>query len=390
MKTRGLLLLGIVVLANSTGWGQTPGFNQKSQPRFSHKVRSPEVHNDGRITFRFHAPGAKEVLLQREGLRRVPMTKDDQGVWSVTTERLEPDLYVYYFLVDGQNLGDPANPLMKTKVMGGYESIAHVPGPATLSWEMNDVPHGTVHRHLYKSKAVGEERDFWVYTPPGYDPAGTKKYPVLYLLHGVTEDASSWLTTGRANIILDNLIARGQAQPMLLVMVQGYGFPNAADRVREMFQGFAGQQKFMDVVATTLLEEVMPQVEQGYRVATDRDARAIAGLSMGGAQAMYIGLNRRKTFGYVGTFSGALVMYGPQYDKLFTDLGSAAGPPLRVLWMGCGTEDFLLEVNRRFKGWLREQEIRYTAIETPGTHAWTVWRRHLTTFLPLLFQTKTD
>jgi enterochelin esterase-like enzyme len=385
-----LLSLALFIAATSHGLSQIPPTDKPLPPRFGSMVRSPEVHPDGRVTFRFRAPHAKQVGLARSGMRGVAMQKDDSGVWSVTTAPLPPGFYDYRFAVDGVSLIDPANPLLATKVMGNHESIVHVPGPASLSWERSDVPRGTLHRHSYLSKVVGEEREFTVYTPPGYDPVGDKKYPVLYLLHGVTDDATAWTTVGRAHVILDNLIAQGKAKPMLMVFPFGYGFPNVPDRVGELFQAGIDQKKLMDAFAVTLLDEVIPQVERAYRVTADREARAIAGLSMGGSQALYIGLNHADRFAWVGSFSGAFVMYGGQFSKWFPHADAIGRPPTRLLWIGCGTEDFLFGANRAGKDWLKSKSVTFTAVETPGGHVWHVWRRNLTEFAPLLFREKAE
>src|SRR5215467_7822746 len=180
-------------------------------------VQSPEVHADRTVTFRFRAPNAKEVSLGLEGAKGVPMQKGEQGVWSATTGPLEPDFYDYSFSVDGVDLHDPSNPEVTPNLISVSNEV-HVPGPASLPWEVNDVPHGALHRHFYKSGVVGDNRDFYVYTPPAYDPAAPTLYPVLYLLHGFSDDARGWAAVGRANVILDNLIAQGKAKPMLLVM----------------------------------------------------------------------------------------------------------------------------------------------------------------------------
>src|SRR6201984_1281015 len=185
-------------------------------------VVSPEVHSDNRVTFRFRAPNAKEVALSLEGASKdLVMQKDDPGVWSVTTEALEPDFYGYAFVADGVHLIDPSNSLMKPNLLNTTSQV-HVTGPG-LPWEVGDVPHGEVHHHYYKSAVVGDQRDFYVYTPPGYDSRGKQTYPVLYLLHGFSDDASGWTAVGRANVILDKLIASGKAKPMLIVMPLGYG-----------------------------------------------------------------------------------------------------------------------------------------------------------------------
>ena len=159
-----------------------------------------------------------------EGAKPAPMQKDDQGVWSLTTAPLTPDFYGYSFVADGVGLIDPSNPSMKPNLLH-TQSQVHVPGPASLPWEIGDVPHGLVHHHFYKSGVVGDERDFYVYTPPGYDPKAKRSYPVLYLLHGFSDDASGWTAVGRANVILDNLIAQGKAKAMMMVMPLGYGAP---------------------------------------------------------------------------------------------------------------------------------------------------------------------
>jgi enterochelin esterase family protein len=184
-------------------------------------VISPEVQPDGSATFRFCAPNAQEVKLAREGAEPLAMQKDDQGIWSVTTAPPAPNYYGYSFVADGVRLIDPSNPLLQPNLLS-TESMVHVPGPPTLPWELNDIPHGEVHHHFYKSSVAGADRDYYVYTPPAYDPKAKKKYPVLYLLHGYSDDASGWTAVGRANVILDNLIAQGKAKPMIIVMPLGY------------------------------------------------------------------------------------------------------------------------------------------------------------------------
>src|SRR5690242_2753984 len=244
-------------------------------------IQSPEVHPDRSVTFRFRDPNAKEVNLQRSGAGRLPMQKDEQGVWSITTDPLEPDYYDYSFVADGVSLADPSNPARVPNLLSN-DSEVHVPGPASLPWEVNDVPHGIVHRHFYKSAAVGDERDFYVYTPPGYDPTAKELYPVLYLLHGYSDDASAWTAVGRAHVILDNLIAQGKAKPMLIVMPLGYGAPEIVTRRGPALRDLNLRQRNYDKFREALFTEVIPQVEKSYRVAKDRKSRAIAGLSMGG------------------------------------------------------------------------------------------------------------
>ncbi|MCS6952449.1 MAG: alpha/beta hydrolase-fold protein [Bryobacterales bacterium] len=352
-------------------------------PQAPPPVVSPEVHPDRRVTFRFRAPNAKEVLLAREGAPRVAMQRDEQGIWSVTVGPLEPDLYGYSFVVDGVGLVDPSNPLMKPNLLN-TQSMVHVPGPPSLPWELNDVPRGTVHRHFYRSQVVGDDRDYYVYTPPGYDPAGKVRYPVLYLLHGYSDDARAWTEVGRAHVILDNLIAQGKARPMVVVMPLGYGAPEIVSRSGPPLRNPELRKRNYDRFRDALLTEMIPQVERTYRVLTDRTARAIAGLSMGGAESLYIGLNALERFAWIGAFStGGL---GEDFAATFPNLDAKANAQLRLLWIGCGTEDFLLELNRKFRQWLTAKGVKHTAVETPGAHTWMVWRRYLAEFAPLLFR----
>jgi len=346
-------------------------------------LTSPEVHSDKRVTFRFRAPNAREVLLAREGAPRIPMQKDEQGVWTVTTPPLEPDLYGYTFVADGVSLIDPLNPLMKPNLLN-TQSVVHVPGPASLPWELNDVPRGRIHRHPYKSKVVGDDRDYYVYTPPGYDPRAKKLHPVLYLLHGFSDDARAWTDVGRAHVILDNLIAQGKAHPMLVVMPLGYGAPEIVSRTGPPLRDPNLRKRSYDKFREALFTEVLPQVERAYRVAADRNSRAIAGLSMGGAESLYVGLNALDRFAWIGAFSSGGM--GQDFNAEFPGLDSKANAKLRLLWIGCGTEDRLMEGNRKLREWLKSRDIRHTAVETPGAHTWMVWRRYLADFVPLLFR----
>lgn len=350
-------------------------------------LESPEVYPDKRVTFRFRAPNAREVLLALEGTQRLAMQKDEQGVWSITTAPLEPDLYGYSFVADGVSLIDPSNPVMKPNLLN-TQSVVHVPGPASLPWEMNNVPHGMIHRHFYRSGVVGDDRDYYVYTPTGYDPKADRLYPVLYLLHGFSDDASGWTAVGRAHVILDNLIAQGKAKPMLLVMPLGYGAPEIVSRSSPPMRDPKLRQRSFDRFRDALFTEVMPEVEKTYRVSKDRNSRAIAGLSMGGAESLHVGLNALNRFAWIGAFSSGGL--GEDFDAAFPALDSKANGQLRLLWIACGTEDRLIDGSRKFRVWLKSKEIRHTGIETPGAHTWMVWRRNLAAFASLLFQEKTS
>ncbi len=350
---------------------------------FAQRLVSPDVQPDGRVIFRLKASNAKEVQVHCEGVKENAMQKDDQGVWSLTTEPLEPDIYSYSFTVDGLRTIDPNNPSLKYNLLN-TDSQVHVPGPASLAWEINDVPHGEIHRHFYHSKVADDERAFYVYTPPGYDPAAATHYPVLYLLHGYSDDSSAWWSVGMANIIVDNLIARHQAQPMLIVMPLGYG---TMEVVKSGWGGLRNRdlwQTNMDKFRETLLGEVIPQVEKAYRASARADNRAIAGLSMGGSESLLVGLNAPDRFAWVGAFSsGGLSTNLP---ATFPNLNQNANQQLRLLWIGCGEQDGLLGANRSLSQWLHSKGIQHTWVQSAGGHSFRVWRRYLAEFAPLLFR----
>ncbi len=349
-------------------------------------ILSPEVSADKRVTFRFRAPNAKEVFVNLEGgPQRSPMTKGEDGIWTLTMGPLEPDFYGYTFIVDGVSLTDPNNALLKTNLLN-QSNMVHVPGPPSLSWEVNDVPRGVVHRHFYKSAVIGDDRDFYVYTPPGYDTKAKKPYPVLYLLHGFSDDASGWTAVGRAHVIFDNLIAQGKVKPMLVVMTLGYGAPEIVQRGSMGMRDQDVRSRNVTKYKEALLAEVIPAVEKSYRAATNREQRAIAGLSMGGGESLYVGLTTIDKFAYVGAFSA--LPPGESLAKDLEGLDAKNTSALRLLWIACGTSDFLIEPNRKFDAWLKSKEVKHTYIETPGAHTWLNWRRYLTDFAPLLFREK--
>jgi enterochelin esterase-like enzyme len=410
-----LVFLAVALFAVATAFAQpAPG-----RGGFGPPVRSPEVAADSRVTFRLRAPNAKEIFVT--GLppgQRLAMQKDEQGVWSVTTDPLKPDMYGYMFNVDGANFNDPGNSNFKTAAFGAGQSQVHVPGP--VSWEpAPGIARGAVAHHFYHSALIGDDRDFYVYTPPNYDPARKEAYPVLYLLHGLGDDAYGWISAGAANIILDNLIAQGKAKPMIMVNTLGYGIANMMQDGRGGrggAPGVVGGDKMIPNFAQALVTEVMPLVEKQYRVSKNRTERAVAGLSMGGAEALYTGLNNMDKFAWVASFSGAFVMWpgavntaspvnpaaapapgggrgGPMtldaavFERNFPALSAEANSQLKMLWIGCGTEDGLIGVNRQFKTWLKGKDVRFTDVEIPAmAHVWPLWRQNLTEIAPMLFQ----
>jgi enterochelin esterase-like enzyme len=350
-------------------------------PPIPEPLVSPEVHPDGSVTFRAFRPSSLEMFVHIDGEQPVIMQKDDLGVWSLTTRPLEPDYYGYIFEDTGIPVIDPSNPLLLPNLLQS-ETMVHVPGPPSLPWEISDIPHGTVHHYSYRSAAVGDDRDFYVYTPPGYDAHAATKYPVLYLLHGYGQYSSSWLEVAYADRILDHLIDEGKARPMIVVMPDGYGGaeilkPNAYWNDELRARNF---ERFKE----SLFNEVMPRVARDFQALTDRDSTALAGLSMGAAQSAIIGLNNLDRFGWVGMFSSGGLR--ENFSQEFPALNSSVNSRLHLLWVACGTDDGLLSINQDFNKWLASEDIRHTYTETSGNHTWMVWRRNLGAFAPLLFR----
>lgn len=347
-------------------------------------VISPEVHPDRTVTFRLRAPNDKEVAVSIEGNPKpIPMQKDDQGLWSVTTEPLAPDYYGYSLIADGVNMFDPSNHAIKPNFLYRASEV-HVPGDTSASWEIAAVPHGEIHHHFYKSGVVGDDRGYYVYTPPGYDPRAKQTYPVLYLLHGYSDDASAWTAVGRANVILDNLIAQGKAKPMLVVMPLGYGAPEILLPNSGAFRDRGITDRNFDKFREALLTEVIPRVEAEYSVIKDRNSRAIAGLSMGGSESLLTGLNNLDKFGWIGAFSSGGIT--EEFDKEFPAVDTKSTQNLHMLWIACGTDDRLIDINRKVRAWLASKNVKHVDIETPGYHTWMVWRRNLTEFSSLIFR----
>ncbi len=342
---------------------------------------SPEVHPDGSVTFRAFRPSSLEMFVQIDGEEPVIMDKDGLGVWSLTTKPLAPDYYGYILQDTGIPVIDPLNPLLLPNLLQN-ENMVHVPGPPTLPWEVSDIPHGAIHHFFYKSAAVGDNRDFYVYTPPGYDSHAATRYPVLYLLHGFGQKSSSWLEVAFANRILDHLIDEGKAKPMIVVMPDGYGGADILQPNAYWNDGLRARnfERFKE----SLFNEVMPRVAHSFNVLTSRNSTALAGLSMGGAQTAIIGLNNLDRFAWIGTFSSGGLR--ENFDQEFPGLNSSANSRLRLLWVACGTDDGLLGINKDFNKWLTSEDIKHTYIETPGNHTWMVWRRNLAAFAPLLFR----
>jgi len=338
---------------------------------------SPEI-GDLQVTFRVRAPQAKVVALRGQWNKdAVPLTRGDDGVWTATVTPAPAGVWEYSFTIDGLNIIDSLNPAIKPQ-REPQKSILHIPSNPPAVWDFQDVPHGTVHQHGYPSKALGKPREAWVYTPPGYEKDAATKFPLLVLQHGSGDNNRAWVEHGKAHWIFDNLIAEKKAVPMIVVMLDGHPLGAwSRENSSKRTEALAAFQR-------ELFEDAIPLVESLYRVEADRDRRAIAGLSMGGAQSLTVGLGNLDRFAWVASFSGV----PPEGEVLTKFLASpeTANARLRLLWIAIGKDDFLLPMNEPFIAKLKEQGIRHEWQLTEGGHAWPVWRHYLAEFAPRLFQ----
>jgi enterochelin esterase family protein len=322
------------------------------------------------------------------------MRKGEDGVWSVTVGPLDAENYVYFFTVDGVRLTDPNNPQVKIGyVTTTTTSLLTVPGSGPAFYDVQDVPHGEIRTLLYPSKSNGVTRELNVYIPPGYDQAPDRRYPVLYLLHGFANDHHSWHRYGRANDILDNLLAKGAIAPFLVVMPLGYG----GARVNGDGTGIAPENSGQfrgdpALYERDLLEDVIPMIDGKYRTIADRKHRAIVGFSMGGGQAGRFGLRHLETFSTVGIMSAGLGGGGNTAAPGADPIAALAANPAKaneqidLLWIACGKEDAAMKGAAALHEALGKAGIEHTFLETEGAHHWRVWRRYLRDLSPLLFK----
>ncbi len=340
---------------------------------------SPVFNADRTVTFRLRAPEADNVKLNAQFLDEpTPMKKNADGVWELTVGPAEPKVYYYSFLVDGVSVMDPQNPAIATSLLPSASTINY-PGDGPQFYDEQDVPHGVVHTHHYHSKLENASRRLNVYTPPGYDPA--KKYPVLYLFHGYSDNDRGWIDLGRANFILDNLIDEKKAVPMIIVMPFGYSEPRPGDN------GDDWGDWALNVVPRyerDIMNEIIPLVEGAYSTAKGRENRAVAGLSMGGGQSLYVGLKNLDSFAWVGAFSAAAnpKLHGP----LLATSSAKINASLKLFWIAIGEDDFLLQANKEFTGDLKAKGIKHEFYLTEGPHTWWVWHRYLRDFSQRLFK----
>ncbi len=352
----------------------------KAQMR-NQAIVSPEVRPDMTVVFRISSREATKVSLVLPDINITrPMEKNETGVWSTIVGPLEPNIYVYNFIVDGTHTVDPMNPVMKRGI-GLTTSLVEVPGKEPMYFSEQAVPHGTFHIHRYDSKTTGTTRGLYVYTPPNYDPKSKNKFPVLYLLHGVGDTENGWIEIGQANRIADNLIAAGKAKQMIIVMPRGHASFAGTSSSNPMSAGST------NAFEQDLLSDIIPYIEKNYNVSKNAKDRAIAGLSMGGRQTLVIGLAHLDKFNYILPYSAAVrnVSQDSVLQKLISDPASI-NKSLKVFWIGCGTEDGLFAGNKSLSEQLTGKGIRNTFFQTPGAHTWLVWRLYLNETLPLLFK----
>jgi len=337
------------------------------------------------VTFRLAAPKAQEVLLRgtwMEGQESAKLAKDEKGTWSVTVGPLPPSTHSYSFVVDGVTIIDPRNSQIKRGSRGAGSSLLLVPGDPPAVWEIRKAPRGTVHVHWYESAAAGDVRSFHVYTPPGYESGRGTRFPVLYLLHGAGDTDREWVEVGRANIVLDNLIAEGKAKPMVVVMPYGHATPPATAMATP-----ESRARATNLFEKDLLDSVMPLAEKTYRISARREDRAIMGLSMGGGQALNIGLRNLDRFSHIGVFSMGL--RGEEFEKEHAKvLGDPEGTnkKIKLFWVGCGEKDFLWEAALKLDETLARHNIKHAFHKSEGGHIWMNWVIYLSQVAPLLFR----
>lgn len=356
-------------------------------------IASPVVA-DGRVTFRLRAPDARAVSVSGDFGPDATMSRGSDGVWSATVGPLKPDIYVYYFNVDGVRLTDPSNPQLKIGyVTSTTTSIVNVPGDGPAFHDVQDVPHGEIRTLLYKSGSNQVTRELNVYLPPGYDANTRQRYPVLYLLHGFANDHHSWHRYGRANDILDNLLASKAIRPFIVVMPLGYGGASVngdGSGIPPAGAGAFGGD--FALYERDLLEDIVPLVDGKYRTLANRENRAIVGFSMGGMQAGRFGLGHLDTFSHVGIMSAGLLgnpasaAAGPDPIAALATNPAAAKGQLKLLWIACGVDDTAMAGARSTHEALQKAGIPHVFLETEGAHHWRVWRGYLRDVAPLLFR----
>ena len=373
-------------------------------------VESPVINPDGTVTFRYQAPKAVKVTLSGDFLPTQKMTfkMGDQemvfdapgvaelkegrnGVWEYTTDfAVAPDMYTYTYSVDGKTVIDDNN-IWVNRDIASLTSVLLVPGERADLYAIQDVPHGTVSKVWYESATAGFDRRLSVYTPAGYEQNKKAKYPVLYVLHGIGGDEDAWLDQGRAAQILDNLIAKGQAKPMIVVFTNGNISQEAAPGQNSTgyVRPTTSLPQTMEGTFETSFPEIVKFIDSNYRTIAKKQSRAICGLSMGGFHTLYVTLNNPDMFNYSGMFSAAIgvsdASVSPIYQDFDAKLATYFSKKPALLWVGCGNTDFLIQSNREFVQKLQDNNYPHEYLENEGGHIWKNWRIYLTEFVPKLF-----
>jgi len=342
---------------------------------------SPQVNPDRTATFRFMARNAKDVKLSTQFVSgQQAMTKDENGIWSITLGPVEPDIYPYCFIVDGLQIADPKNSWVFPNE-GFQNSLVEIPAGNPQVYTVQNVPHGTVSYRYYYSDELGT-RPLVVYTPPGYEQAVNERYPVFFLLHGTTDTEETWTKAGRANIILDNLIAQGKAKPMIVVMPYGRAFP-VISKESGSLRNWENLQEFQK----DFKNNIVPFVEKNYRLKTGPENKAIAGFSGGGGTSLYIGLGNPDLFAYVCGYAPGMLK--EEFDRNnavpFAD-PKLTNSRLKLFWLGCGEDDGLYAVLQEYLKVLDEKEIKYQTYFTTGGHTWMNCKKFLNETAQLLFK----
>ncbi len=352
------------------------------------QVVSPEVGPNNAVTFRVLSETANSVTINGSWMgfgKTLPLTKGEQGIWSITIEPLASSMYHYNFFVDGVATIDPTNP-HALRDGTRYASLLMVLGEGAELFQMNDTPHGNISQVWYNSPSLDINRRMYVYTPPGYE-SSNEYYPVLYLLHGGGGDEDAWTSLGRANLILDNLIAQGKARPMIIVMTNGNAWQTSTLRqkpglppiTRESYVQFQGQFE------KSLVEDVIPFIEKHYRVKANKESRAIAGLSMGGGHTITASITYPGTFGYIGVFSSGIFNQNENMDEMEKKFLALKASGVSKYWVACGVDDFVMESNKRLLDVLKQTNFEHEYYENEGGHTWANWREYLSLFAPMLF-----
>jgi len=343
-------------------------------------IVSPEVHPDKTVTFRLYMPDARKVVVSTQfESEDQAMTKDTSGVWSVTLGPVQPDIYPYSFVVDGVRIMDPNNPLYFPNEHF-KNSLVDIPGDTPLVHSLQDVPHGIVSYRYYHSKTLNTIRPLVIYTPPGYEKNRSEKYPVLYLIHGMTDTEETWFKVGHANLILDNLIAQGKAEPMIIVMpyANTYSYGGRVVDREEILQ--------TDLFNQDMLLDIIPFVERNYRTLTDKAHRAIAGFSLGGRQTLAVGLGNPELFDWVCAYSPAI--WPNEFENDFENVYASPEKinQLKLFSLSCGTEDGLYKSSQAFDAALKEKNIEPQTFFPPGGHSWMNCKLYLTKSAQVLFR----